>query len=151
MEQANSATSPSTINFNLGSAPATITLFQGQLELSNSAESVTIDGPGADLLSVSGDTVSQVFQVDKLATASISGLMITGGGLENSGTVTVTDCTISGDSGGGVNSSGMATLDGCTIRDNGGSAVHFGPRNTRRLHDQRQRRRTVAERNDERQ
>ena len=40
--QANSDTSPSTIDIELGTAPATITLSQGQLELSNTAQSVTI-------------------------------------------------------------------------------------------------------------
>ncbi len=46
------ATTPSTIEFNLGSSPATITLTQGQLELSNSSEPITIDGPGAALLTI---------------------------------------------------------------------------------------------------
>ena len=45
--QANAATSSSTIELELGTSPATITLTQGQLELSNIAYPTAIyDGPG---------------------------------------------------------------------------------------------------------
>ena len=54
VEQADAATTPSTINFDLGSSPQTITLTQGQLELTNTADAITIDGPGSSLLNVSG-------------------------------------------------------------------------------------------------
>jgi parallel beta-helix repeat protein len=136
--QANAATSPSTIAFNLGSAPATITLSHGQLELSNTSEATTIDGPGAKLLSVSGNKASRVFQVDNGVTASLSGLTIMGGwtygsgptivqapggGLYNSGTATLSGCTISGNAsyqGGGLANSYEATLSlsNCTISGN---------------------------------
>ena len=49
IEQANAATTPSTIGFSLGSSPQTITLAQGQSSRSNTADSVVIDGPGAKL------------------------------------------------------------------------------------------------------
>ena len=56
-------------------------------------------------MTISGNNASRVFQVDQGVTASFSGLTITGGstsgsggGLDNFGTATLTDCTISGNS-----------------------------------------------------
>ena len=77
--EANAATSPSTIDFQLASTPATITLTQGQLSLNNTNAAITIDGPGADLLSISGNHLSTVMAVYSGVTASLSGLTITGG------------------------------------------------------------------------
>ena len=79
VEQANAATTPSTINFDLGSSPQTITLTQGQLELTNTADSVAIDRPGANLLDISGNSASRVFDVESGVTASLSGLSISEG------------------------------------------------------------------------
>src|SRR6516162_3993884 len=82
--QANAATSPSALEFELGSGPATITLSQGRLELSNTSDATTIyDGPGEGAVTVSGNDASRVFQVDPNVTASISGLTITGGNSEH--------------------------------------------------------------------
>ena len=132
VEQADLATTPSTISFNL-TTPATITLSQWVLDLTNTSDSVTIDGPGASQLSVSGGGTSGVFDVASGVTASLSGLTLTGGsgdsgyygdnggGLYNDGTVTVNNCTISGNSAGGRGgglfnyNSGTATLTDCTI------------------------------------
>ena len=70
----------SSIEIELGTSPATITLLQGQLELDNSAYPTTIyDGPGEGAVTISGNSASRVFQVDGGVTASISGLTITGG------------------------------------------------------------------------
>ena len=121
IEQADEATTPSTIDFDLGSSPQTITLTQGQLELSNASDATTIDGPSAGV-TISGGGLNREFQVDPGVTASLSGLTISGGsasygaGLQVEGTVTVTACTITGDTagtaGGGVqvNAAAMATL-----------------------------------------
>ena len=134
---ANAATSASTIDFNI-TTPATITLSNGVLELSNATYATTIDGPGANLLSISGNNASQVFQVDGGVTASISGLTITGGnagydsggGLANDGgDLTLTDCTVSGNSaysnGGGLynTNGGDLTLTGCTVS---GNSAYYG-------------------------
>ena len=133
--QANAATSPSTIDFQL-TTPATIRLTQGQLKLSNTAAATTIDGPGATLLSVSGNHASRVFQVGPGVTASLSGLTITGGavtsgsggGLSNDGTVTLTGCTISGNSApgeaGGLYNDGTASLLNCAISGNYATMVN---------------------------
>ena len=128
--QADAASSPSTIDFNLGTSPATITLSNGVLDLSNTSAAITITGPGANLLSISGNKASGVFQVDGGVAASISGLTITGGSAQyaggglynNGGTVSLTDSTVSGNSaayrGGGLDNKGTATLNGCTISGN---------------------------------
>ncbi len=116
---ANLATSPSTIELKLGVAPATITLAQGQLELSNTSESITIDdGPGQGPVTVNANNASRVFQIDQGVTASISGLIITGGS------------TSSFDAGGGLYNQGTLTLDGCTISGNSSSGGGGGVSNT---------------------
>ena len=120
-----------TIEFDSGvfDTPQTITLTPadgGQLELTNPA-TTTIDGTGADLLTVSGGGASRVFGVNG-GSAALSGLTITGGavadhggGVFNSGTLTLTDCTVSGNSaqysGGGVygGKGSTTTLSGSTV------------------------------------
>jgi hypothetical protein len=108
--------------------PRTITLTSGELGIS---DDLAVQGPGANLLSVSGNQASRVFQIGAGVTASISGLTITGGstvdfggGLFNGGAMTLTDCTVSGNSagawGGGLwnSRSGSATLINCTVSGN---------------------------------
>ena len=75
------------------------------LVLSETAGPEVIDGPGAGLVTVSGGGAVRVFEVDSGVTATISGLTISGGsttgnggGSDNDGTATLTDCTISGNS-----------------------------------------------------
>ncbi len=108
----------------------TITLTEGVLELSSTSAPITIDGPGAGLLVISGDTGSRVFQVDAGVTASISGVAITGGsaGLYNlGGNLSLTGCTISGNTGVGISSTGTLSLMDCAISDNGSAAqVYVG-------------------------
>ena len=145
--EANAASTPSTIDFKLGTSPATITLTQGQLEVDNYFYGITIDGPGASMLTISGNDASRVFEVGFGTNASISGLTITGGsttgqnnygaGLLNyAGNTTLTGCTISGNSsstsGGGVmTESGSMMITDCTITGNssgtfGGGLLNFG-------------------------
>ena len=120
----------------------TIVLTSGELQIT---DDVTIDGPGAALISVSGNNASRVFEVD-LVHAAISGLTITGGladqggGIWNQGDLSVTGCIVSDNhsfsvetgSGGGIyNSGGQLTVDSCTIerntaRDGGGIANYGG-------------------------
>jgi hypothetical protein len=116
----------------------TITLAGTQLALSDTALSTSITGP-APGVTVSGGGLSRVFQVDASVTASLSGLTITGGsvtglggGVSNSGTLTMTDCTIMG-SGASTKGGGLANLSGdtatlidCTISGNAASAQGGG-------------------------
>ena len=130
--QVDSTNRSATINFELGDVPETITLSQGQLELSTTGATVTITGPTARVL-VSGGDASRVFMVDPNVTALISGLTIaqgsatSGGALYNQGTTSLTDCTITGSSaagsGGGVLNDGTLTLADCTI---GGDSASVG-------------------------
>jgi hypothetical protein len=62
----------------LFNTPQTITLTGGQLEFTGARAGTTITGPGANLLSVSGNNASRVCRVDANVTASISGLKIAG-------------------------------------------------------------------------
>ena len=79
----------------------TITLTQGQLELSDTDGTQTITGPAAGV-TVSGGGISGVFQVDSGVTATVAGLTIadgllhTGAGIDNLGTLTVINSTLSG-------------------------------------------------------
>ena len=76
--EADAATKPVKIEFQLPGA-AKITLTSGQLELSNTAEPITIDGPGASELDVDGNEASRVFAIEPMVKASISGLTVSGG------------------------------------------------------------------------
>jgi hypothetical protein len=142
INQANSSGGTATIIFSsLFHTAQTITLTGGLLDLTGTHGTTTIQGPGAGLLSVSGNQASQVFQVEHGVTAWISGLTIIGGhsqksrgGLVNYGTATLTDCTVSGNTagagGGLMNFVGTTTLTDCTISgntaDSGGGLFNYG-------------------------
>ena len=109
----------------------------GQLELSDQTGTETITGPRAGVTIkgnyTTGGVTNSVFEIEPGATATLSGLTITGGnnpifggGVDDYGTATLIDCTISGNPGGGgfVNNFSSATLTDCTISDN--SAGYFG-------------------------
>src|SRR5215510_11814727 len=93
---ANAHTGADVIVFNDG-LTGTIALTGGELDVT---DAVKINGPGADTLTVSGSNLSRVFQVEAGETVSISGLTIAGGnaggdnggGIDNFGTLTVSDC-----------------------------------------------------------
>lgn len=111
-----------------------IVLSQGQLNIN---KAVTITGPGADQLTIDAADMSRVFAVNS-ASATISGLKITGGkltsasehggGILNTGTLTLNNVEVVGNTatgvGGGVaslNTSALANslfINDSTIRDN---------------------------------
>ncbi len=102
------AVSGDTIDVSLTS-PTTITLTSAALTI---ASDVTITGPGASNLTISGNNLLQVFLVNSGVTATISGLTIAnglftgtgfngGGGIANRGTLTVNNSTFSSNSAGG--------------------------------------------------
>ena len=108
------------------------------------SQNVTISGPGAAKLAISGGlpsaTACQVFVVNAAVTATISGVTIengictnspiclSGGGIQNSGTLTVSNSTLSGNSagvgelGGGIfnSSGGTLTVSNSTLSGNSG-------------------------------
>jgi hypothetical protein len=124
IELSNSTPGPNEIDFAAGLS-GTITLTSGELMIANQA--VTIHGPGQDLLSVSGNGSSRVFEIASGVTASLSGMTITrgntgnGGGIHNSGTLTIDACSISGNSagyGGGISNGGTVTILASTVSGN---------------------------------
>ena len=102
-----------------------ITITSGQLLVD---KSVTIDGAGADLLTIDGNAISRVFQIASGQTVTISDLTIRnghavtdGGGILNDATLTITNCTISGNTashGGGIFNAGTLTIANCTVSGN---------------------------------
>jgi len=95
------ASNGTTIDFAKG-LHGTITLISGDLPIANS---VTIDGPGANLLTISGNDSSRIFDVSGSATVDISGLTLSdglanvGGGilLEGSASLSANNCAMSND------------------------------------------------------
>jgi predicted outer membrane repeat protein len=134
------ATPGDTIVFAAGAA-GTITLTSGELSIN---KNLTIIGPGASSLAISGNDASRVFNVPGGVAASIHGVTIQngraadGGGIWNSGTLTlnrvvVTSNTATNDGGGIYNSTGgTLTLTDVTINgntataDGGGMKVYSG-------------------------
>jgi|GEM_PF-5105197 len=113
-----SAPEGATIVFAASLAGKTITLTQGELFLD---KSLTISGPGADKLTISGNSHSRVFEVAAGRTVSISGLTVAsgqanggnGGNIENAGALSLSNCSIlSGTAylGGGIASTASSTL-----------------------------------------
>ncbi len=145
IDMANILNAAETITFDpsVFSTSQTITV-SSTLNLTETAGSEVIDGPGASLVTVSGNNAVTVFSVASGVTSSFSGLTISGGlgggstgdnggGIYNSGTTTVTNAIIEDNSainaGGGIfNAAGTMTVNDCTIANNtaGGAFVAGG-------------------------
>jgi hypothetical protein len=117
------------------SVAGTITLRYGELFIA-SGDNLTINGPGAGTLTVSGSNSSRVFDFNYSTIDTIQGLTITGGyfgyggGIFNQGTLTVNECTVSGNStnfgeGGGIYNASQGTL---TVKDStlSGNSARIG-------------------------
>jgi hypothetical protein len=134
------AKSKDTIVFAPSLAGQTINLTSGELLIQ---KNLTIAGPGAGQLTVSGGGNSQVFEVAARAKVTMSGLTISngsaiglnggpelGGGILNHGTLTVSGCTLSSNHalyGGGIaNFGGTLTVSGCTLSGNDGGFAGGG-------------------------
>ena len=111
----------------------TLTQAQGPLVLKNSTGAMTIQGPGASSLTISGNSASQVFTINTGVTALVSGLTIShgfsssgnGGGISNAGTLTLTNCNFTSDSaanGGAIANTGTLTLMSCSLANNKATA-----------------------------
>ena len=127
----------------------TITLARGEISIT---ASVTIEGPGARLLSVDAANANRVFGIGAGntwqtgppgSTTTISGLTLVkgrngdsngGGALFNEDTVTLNNCTLSGNTagrGGAISNKGTLTLNSCTLsgntsRNSGGAIYNSG-------------------------
>jgi CSLREA domain-containing protein len=133
IQQANATPGADVINFNV---TGTITLAAA---LPNLSSDITISGPGASLLTVrrnASDFYS--FTVAAGATAGISGLTISGGGggivspfqgggvMNNSGTLNLTNCALSGNVGVGVANinGGKLNVTNCAVNGNAGLGIY---------------------------
>jgi parallel beta-helix repeat protein len=116
-----------------GSTPRMIAL-TAPLDLTKSTGvtgSVTVQGPGAERLTISGRNAVRVFSLGSGGTATLAALTVAAGkaslgsGLDNQGTVTLNNCILkasSASAGGALaNDHGTATLNSCTISGNTGS------------------------------
>jgi hypothetical protein len=122
----------STIDFAAG-LHGVITLTSGPLDITSS---MTINGPDANRLSVSGNHASRLFDVSSGTNVSLSGLTIAnglsdqGGGIDNLGSLTlnydtllgnkaVGDSSTTGNGGGVFNEAGASlSVTGCTFTNN---------------------------------
>jgi hypothetical protein len=104
------ATSGDTINFSSKLKGDTITLTSGPLTL---GVNLTIDGLGANKLTVSGGGTEGVFVVSAGVTATIenltvaNGMAVQGAGVDNFGSLTISQCTLTGNT--AVGGSGACT------------------------------------------
>jgi hypothetical protein len=133
MIDANANAGADVISFQAG-LTGTITLLS---ELPRFNASAAINGPGPDILTVKRSTADgtplfRIFTINSGLTVSITGLTISngnpanvvGGGVLSSGTLTLTNCNLYGNSatipglsgnGGGIYSDGSLTLNNCNI------------------------------------
>ncbi|RZM76631.1 two-partner secretion domain-containing protein [Leptolyngbya iicbica] len=96
---------------------------------------VTLNGAGAGNTLLDGNDAHRVLQVNGGVTASLNGLTITkgnsadnGGGIFNSGTVSLTNATLSGNSardGGGIYNLGTVNFTNATLSDNSAEGGGF--------------------------
>jgi hypothetical protein len=135
INQADAATGPQTVAFAKG-LHGTITLDAGKGPLSIT-NSITVNGPGANKISVSGGDATQVLNVAAAVDAAIDGLTIEhgfasqGGGIDNAGTLSLNADVItdnqanSGLGGGGIlNEVGaILTLTNSSLLDNQATAA----------------------------
>ena len=126
------ASSGDSITFALSPACSTITDPTGTILI---LTDMTITGPGAAALTISGNGTNGIFQVAPGVTATVSGFTLDdavaadGGAVENNGNLTLTDSAVTGNAavgtpsavgdGGGIwNGTGSLTLTGDTVSDN---------------------------------
>jgi hypothetical protein len=118
------AHSGDTIEFAPGLAGQTISLTSGELLV---RKNVTIAGPGADRLTISGGSNSRAFEVAAGFQLTLTGLTIVnghsdeGGGVYNGGTLTVSGCTLADNGaleGGAIYNLGTLTVNHCTLSGN---------------------------------
>jgi hypothetical protein len=123
-----------TVDFQPG-LTGTITLTSGELLID---KDLTIAGPGAEALTVSGNHASRVFEIAATFTVDISGLTIAngtsngGGGVLSAGTLTLSSCLLSnnsatgtypGGNGGGIYNTGVLTVTASTLSGNAASGA----------------------------
>jgi CSLREA domain-containing protein len=85
---------------------------------------VAIDGPGAGRLTISGQGQGAILVIQAGVTVRLAGLALAGGtdsGVQNLGSLVMSDCTVAGNQGGlggGIQNSGVLAMIGCTVSGN---------------------------------
>jgi hypothetical protein len=104
------------------SVTGTITLTSGGLLI---AKNLTISGLGSNQLSIDGNQAVLVFGIFPDKTVAISGLSIRNGqnGIWNEGTLTVSDCVVSGNSYEGLLNDYSLTVSDCVVSGNSGDGI----------------------------
>jgi CSLREA domain-containing protein len=146
---ADSASGNSTITFS-STLSGTIDI-ASPLEINNSSQSLTIDGPGSGTISIDAQGTGAVFQIDSGSNAEIDGLKITGGQssshgsgvtgvggifVDNGATLSLNHDLITdniGDYGGGIQNQGTVTITNSTITGNTGGSYGGGIYNNGKL------------------
>ena len=109
INQANADDSEDLIVFerSLFSTAQTITLSGTELDITHNLDIIAPRDPltGEDLVTVSGNNASRVFEIEGGATVTLSGLI-------------VADGSVTGDDGGGIRNFGTLTLDSSIVRNN---------------------------------
>lgn len=111
-----------------GNVTGQITLTNGEMLIS---KNLSLAGPGADVLAVSGNNSNRIFRVASNAVANISGLTLAQGRdalggaiLQQSGSLSLNLCILSNNvstaQGGGIAAAGVTTLTQCTLTRNRG-------------------------------
>lgn len=150
---ANAAAGDDIIVFSsLFDTPQTIVLSGSEIVLGSNG-SITINGPGADLLTIDGNQTSRIFSTGANVVASIDGVRLTrgngagalntgrGGAIYNvGGTLTISNSIITGNTaanGGGLNNAASASpsvpanlfLDNCVVSNNTSTSSGGGMQN----------------------
>jgi hypothetical protein len=131
-----SAAAGDTIAFNLTGCPCVITLTGGQITLN---KNLTINGPGAETLTVSGNNTSRVFFITGSANVvTINGLTVAngsspgnGGGISNDAVLSLNNAVVRNSNaanGGGIHNNGTLNLVNSAVSNNmatnDGGGVH---------------------------
>jgi hypothetical protein len=119
-----------TIQFAHQLSGQTITLTQGQLTIS---ENLTIAGPGASRLAISGNAAGRIFDVTSGVTATVSGLTLTNGlstdgaAVLNAGSLTLSQDVFSANEAQGIAGSGLfgdGAGRGGAVENQSGASLH---------------------------
>ncbi len=101
--------------------PQTISLRGGELDITRS---VTVQGPGANRLTIDAQGTSYGFNISS-GTVALSGMTVAHGaganrygGIVNAGTLTLTNVVVSGSTGSGISNSGSLSAVNCTVSGN---------------------------------
>jgi hypothetical protein len=124
--------------YNASTGVWTITLTSGELLIK---PNLSITGPGASQLTISGDNLSRVFElsIKTKPQVSLSGMTLSngdglsgtteGGAINNYGTLTISNSVLSGNSafeGGAISNDGTLTVNGCILTGNSTTPGGFG-------------------------